>query len=71
MDANAVYDISIYDILYETEGETGYADTLGGLVIFPIQSFAAVSPKGDLNSDGSILQDDLDFDDSHLIFDNP
>jgi len=41
MDANAVYDISIYDILYETEGETGYADTLGGLVIFPIQSDVA------------------------------
>ena len=35
MDPEADYGGSIYDIKYETEGEGGYLDTLGGLVIFP------------------------------------
>ena len=32
---SAIYGVSIYDIKYETAGEGGYLDTLGGLVIFP------------------------------------
>ena len=35
IDPQADYGVSIYDIKYETEGEGGYLDTLGGLVIFP------------------------------------
>lgn len=56
MDANASFDISIYDIFYESEGETGYADTLSGLVIFPINPDLAFPITS--YQHGTILNDD-------------